>query len=84
MISAVEPHHDGSPLYVSDQTPSLGSVVGVRVRVPHAARVTAVHVRTTPDGEQFFTDARVVHEDHTEAWWQAATTSLTRALTASA
>lgn len=71
MISAVEPHHDGSPLYVSDQTPTPGAVVGVRVRVPHAARVTAVHVRTTPDGEQFFTDARVVHRDEHETWWQA-------------
>ncbi|MEX5385661.1 hypothetical protein WCE10_21805, partial [Cronobacter muytjensii] len=69
MICAVEPHHDGSPLYVSDQTPTLGAVVRVRVRVPRAAGVTGVHVRTTPDGEQFFTDARVVHEDGTEVWW---------------
>lgn len=74
MISAVEPHHDGSPLYVSDQTPALGSVVSVRVRVPRAARVTGVHVRTMPDGEQFFTDARVVREDETQTWWQAEVT----------
>ena len=71
MTSAVEPHHDGSPLYVSDQAPSLGSVVSVRVRVPHAARVTGVHVRTMPDGEQFFSDARLVRRDETEDWWQA-------------
>jgi len=30
------PHHDGSPLYVSDQTPELGETVRVRVRVPRA------------------------------------------------
>ncbi|WP_122263677.1 glycoside hydrolase family 13 protein [Ornithinimicrobium cerasi] len=71
MIAAGEPHHDGSPLHVSQQAPTLGSVVSVRVRVPRAARVTGVHVRTTPDGEQFFSDARVVHEDDTETWWQA-------------
>ena len=27
-----EPHHDGSPLYVSDSTPRLGDHVRVRVR----------------------------------------------------
>ncbi|MFK5635648.1 MULTISPECIES: glycoside hydrolase family 13 protein [unclassified Ornithinimicrobium] len=71
MIRAADPHHDGSPLYVSDPTPTPGSVVSVRVRVPHEARVTGVHVRTTPDGEQFFTDARVVATDAVETWWQA-------------
>lgn len=71
MIRAADPHHDGSPLYVSDHTPRPGGVVGVRVRVPHAARVSGVHVRTVPDGEQFFTDARVVHRDDVETWWQA-------------
>lgn len=71
MTFALEPHHDGSALYVSDQAPTLGSVVSVRVRVPRSARVTGVHVRTTPDGEQLFTDARVVHEDAEEVWWQA-------------
>lgn len=44
-----EPHHDGSALYVSTAAPSLCEDVTVWVRVPRAA--TAVHVRTTPDGE---------------------------------
>ncbi|MBA2694362.1 MAG: hypothetical protein H0U62_00580, partial [Actinobacteria bacterium] len=43
------PHHDGSPLYVSTQSPALGDTVSVRVRVPHLAGVDAVHVRTAPD-----------------------------------
>lgn len=74
MITAQDPHHDGSTLYVSDPAPRPGAVVGIRVRVPHAARVSGVHVRTTPDGEQFFADARVVHRDEHETWWQAEVT----------
>ncbi|WP_298890813.1 glycoside hydrolase family 13 protein [uncultured Serinicoccus sp.] len=74
MSRAVDPHHDGSPLYVSDQHPAPGAVVRVRVRVPRAAAVSAVHVRTTPDGEQFFTDARVVHRTEDEDWWQGEVT----------
>ena len=27
-----DPHHDGSPLYVSDEAPELGATVTVRVR----------------------------------------------------
>ncbi len=65
------PHHDGSPLYVSTQTPSLGETVAVRVRVPHAAGVAAVHLRTIPDGEQEFVAAREVARDDVQAWWQA-------------
>lgn len=71
MTDPADPHHDGSPLYVSDAAPAPGSVVSVRVRVPRAVSVSAVHVRTTPDGEQFFTAARVVHSDDHEDWWQA-------------
>ncbi|WP_022925986.1 glycoside hydrolase family 13 protein [Serinicoccus marinus] len=71
MTEAADPHHDGSPLYVSEQHPAPGAVVAVRVRVPHAAGVGAVHVRTTPDGEQFFTTARRVHRGEHEDWWQA-------------
>ncbi|ANS80033.1 Maltodextrin glucosidase [Serinicoccus hydrothermalis] len=71
MITAESPHHDGSPLYVSDQRPATGAVVSVRVRVPRGSGVGAVHVRTTPDGEQFFTDARLVSREEHEDWWQA-------------
>ncbi|PZU40517.1 MAG: glycoside hydrolase family 13 protein, partial [Arsenicicoccus sp.] len=49
-------------------------MVSVRVRVPRAAGVSAVHVRTTPDGEQFFSDARVVHRTEDEDWWQGEVT----------
>lgn len=49
-----EPHHDGSALYVSAQTPALGEVVDVWVRIPAGLAVTQIHVRTTPDGEPRF------------------------------
>ncbi len=66
-----QPHHDGSPLYVSDRVPRPGGTVSVRIRIPRAAGTTGVHVRTAPDGEQAFTDARRVHRDAREEWWQA-------------
>lgn len=77
------PHHDGSALYVSTQTPQPGDVVQVRVRVPAGRPVDEVHVRTAPDGEQEFAQARRVAgpsggarahnaDDGTdgEQWWQ--------------
>ena len=36
-----EPHHDGSPLYVSNSAPALGESVRVRVRVPGGLRAAA-------------------------------------------
>ncbi|USQ76883.1 glycoside hydrolase family 13 protein [Ornithinimicrobium cryptoxanthini] len=65
------PHHDGSPLYVSQAAPSAGDTVSVRVRIPHGSRVGAVHVRTAPDGEQEFVTATRTHRDDVESWWQA-------------
>ncbi len=74
-----QPHHDGSGLYVSDGAPSLGDVLTVWVRVPVAARVTAVHLRSTPDGEPRFA-AMAVDPDRTgkslggygagDVWWR--------------
>lgn len=66
-----QPHHDGSGRYVSDLAPRLGDVVDVLVRVPLECDVDAVHVRTSPDGEQEFGSARLVHTTATDAWWQA-------------
>lgn len=74
-----EPHHDGSALYVSTLTPSLGEVVRVWVRVPPASGVTGVHVRTTPDGEPRFSPLEI-DRDRTgkaiggygadDVWWR--------------
>jgi len=71
---AALPHHDGSPLYVSTQEPELGERVALRLRVPrgfaeHGIRV--VRVRSNPDREPSYADARVVHETPDAVWWQA-------------
>lgn len=70
-MASLDPHHDGSALYVSDPAPHPGDTVSVRVSVPHTAAASGVHVRTTPDAEPQFVDARRVHVDDVQAWWQA-------------
>ena len=65
------PHHDGSPLYVSNSAPSLGDTVHVRVRVPSGFGVTAVSTRSNPDHEPAFTVGKIVHREHGWDWWQA-------------
>jgi alpha-glucosidase len=65
-----QPHHDGSPLYVDDEAPALGSTVTLRCRTSTAAPVTGVWVRSTPDTEPHFDQA--VEESRTdhEVWWR--------------
>jgi alpha-glucosidase len=66
-----QPHHDGSDLYVSNLAPTLGETVTVRVRVPHVAVVTAVHVRVVADAEPYFVPAAVERRTPIETWWTA-------------
>jgi alpha-glucosidase len=65
------PHHDGSATYVAEQSPVLGQQVPVFVRVPHASGVRRLWVRTTPDAEPRFTEARVDRSGPNEVWWRA-------------
>lgn len=66
------PHHDGSPLYVSTQTPELGEVVRVRIRIPSAyGPVARVHTRSNPDREPRYTEASPVATLDGWDWWQA-------------
>ena len=48
------PHHDGSPLYVSDEAPALGDTVTVRVRTSAEDPVDAIWLRTTYDAEPVY------------------------------
>jgi len=70
-----DPHHDGSPLYLEDPAPTLGSTVRVRVRVPHHPDGTpaAEHVvmRSVRDGEPSVTPAQLESTDETGSWWAA-------------
>ncbi|HEX6872292.1 MAG TPA: glycoside hydrolase family 13 protein, partial [Micromonosporaceae bacterium] len=61
-----------SALHVPEQAPALGDLVDVFVRVPVAAGVRGVHVRTTPDGEPRYTEAKLDREHGSEAWWRVA------------
>lgn len=69
------PHHDGSPLYVSDLAPSLGDVVRVRLRVPVGyGPLAAVRTRSNPDHEPEWTDAALLGESDGWQWWEAPVT----------
>lgn len=61
------PHHDGSPLFCSDEAPALGSTVTVRVRTDPDAEPTAIWLRTVEDAEPFY--AVCVHDS--PGWWSA-------------
>jgi alpha-glucosidase len=69
-------HHDGSGRYVVAAVPArgealaLGDEVWLRVRSGLDAPVDRVLVRTTPDGEQAFTELRVTRTTPVARWWE--------------
>lgn len=66
------PHHDGSPLYVSNSAPELGDIVTVRLRVPAGyGPLKAVRTRSNPDHEPEWTDAQRIGELDGWEWWKA-------------
>jgi alpha-glucosidase len=67
-----EPHHDGSPLYLDDEQPALGSQVGVRVRTSATRPLDAVWVRTVEDAEPFYTPCEIESRDGGTVWWRGA------------
>ncbi|MCU1433180.1 MAG: glycoside hydrolase family 13 protein [Actinotalea sp.] len=72
--AALDPHHDGSELYVPPGTPRLGDVVPVRVRVPSGRRERRVFLRSVRDGEPHLVRARVdrsVPSREHETWYVA-------------
>lgn len=74
---AAEPHHDGSPLYVSTPHPALGETVHVRLRIPaEYGPVVAVRTRSNPDHEPRWTQGRrrglaAAASPSGVEWWQA-------------
>ncbi|EAR24688.1 maltodextrin glucosidase [marine actinobacterium PHSC20C1] len=71
-MDALLPHHDGSALHVSTQTPALGDIVTLRLRVPVGyGPLKAVRVRENPDHEPRWTDARLTGTAAGWDWWQA-------------
>ncbi|MFB8385538.1 glycoside hydrolase family 13 protein [Microbacterium sp. NPDC055910] len=71
-MTLLTPHHDGSPLYVSNDAPQLGETVRVRVRVPQGyGPLRAVRTRSNPDHEPSWTDAAFVGSSDGWDWWEA-------------
>ncbi|MEJ1088581.1 glycoside hydrolase family 13 protein [Microbacterium sp. Mu-80] len=71
-MSVLLPHHDGSPLYVSNDAPTIGEVVTVRLRVPAGyGPLRAVRTRSNPDHEPEWTEAALVGSADGWDWWQA-------------
>jgi alpha-glucosidase len=64
-----EPHHDGSPLYVAQETAPLGSLVRVRVRTSAHRPADAVWLRTVEDAEPFYTACHVESTVGDTVWW---------------
>jgi len=71
-VTTLIPHHDGSPLYVSNLAPELGETVTVRLRVPSGyGPLSAVRTRSNPDHEPEWTDAELLGSADGWDWWQA-------------
>jgi alpha-glucosidase len=70
MTVLVEPHHDGSDLYVEGE-PALGGTVSVRLRVPRLLQVDSVALRSTPNAEIDLVTAKEVDRSEHDSWWQA-------------
>ncbi|HEY0903127.1 MAG TPA: glycoside hydrolase family 13 protein [Marmoricola sp.] len=64
-----DPHHDGSPLYLSQESAPLGGRVRVRVRTSAHDPVDAVWLRTVEDAEPFFTACSVETTEDATTWW---------------
>ena len=74
-MTVLLPHHDGSPLHVSDDAPALGDVVLVRLRVPAGyGPLAAVRTRSNPDHEPEWTDAARIGAADGWEWWEAPVT----------
>jgi len=69
---SLQPHHDGSILYVLNQKPKLLEKVKVRVRVHSSmGKVKQVLVRQSENGEAFFqAPAKVVKTEGKWSWYQ--------------
>lgn len=71
-MTAPVPHHDGSPLHVSDLEPRPGDTVTVRLRVPPGhGPLARVLVRSNPDHEPAWVEA--VRDGARDGWdwWSA-------------
>ena len=69
---ALQPHHDGSALYVANQKPKLGDKVKLRIRVHSSiGKVSQLLVRQSDSGEGFLTPKfRFLMHRHGWDWYE--------------
>jgi alpha-glucosidase len=70
MTFGLQPHHDGSPLYLPVSDPSLGDRFEVRVQVPTDAHCDEIWVRTVADGEPVLRRMERDEEDTHWTWFR--------------
>lgn len=63
------PHHDGSELYVSNDAPTIGDSVTLKVRVPHTYTFAKAFVRLYHDGEPRSFELKAGKKGEVETWW---------------
>ena len=68
-MKVVEPHHDGSPLYVSNSAPKIGQEVTLRIRIPLGYGADSVYLRIYQDGEARTLPMQLASENEHESWW---------------
>ena len=64
------PHHDGSELYRTPQSPQPGGTVRLRLRTSSRAPVEQCGVRYVSDGEPRWAEARPQSDDDGAIWWR--------------
>ena len=67
----LEPHHDGSEIYVSNSSPRLGEKVSFKVRIPNSYTFDQAVMRFYHDGEPRTTHLKLTKKNKHESWWQA-------------
>jgi alpha-glucosidase len=65
----IQPHHDGSDLYVSNSAPKIGDEVRLKVRVPKADKAQKIWVRLFHDGEPRTFELEKAKITTVETWW---------------
>ena len=65
----LEPHHDGSELYVSNSAPKLGEKVTFKVRIPNQYKFNDAVMRYYHDGEPRTAHLKKVKRNRFESWW---------------
>ncbi|WP_104091838.1 glycoside hydrolase family 13 protein [Arthrobacter sp. GMC3] len=73
-MAGMQPHHDGSTLYVANQRPALNDPCKLRLRVPAKwGSASRVWVRSVQDGEPRYNEAQCLGDEGDGwVWWEAA------------